>query len=40
MIGVETKVRVRILDRMPEALDAQFFYPADEIGNKIYLEYM
>ena len=37
MIGVETKVRVRILDRMPDALAADLF---DEFRDTIYLEYM
>ena len=40
MIGVGTKVRVRILPPMPDALAEELFYSVDAIRNTIYLEYM
>ena len=37
MIGVQTKVRVRIIPKMPDELSIDLFHAADYI---IYLEYV
>ena len=40
MLGVGTRVRVRVLPKMPEVLATDLFYSADEIRDTIHLEYM